>query len=227
MWKPPSSFLNSARESYRRAGFEVETIRIVTQPFPRYTAAMKRADAIALLRKLDELAAKSGFAPNIGTAMVGDGDDTAPLDLLAEALATTRLNASLAIAGEDGVHWRAIREAARLVKNVAARSPHGRGNLNFAVTAMVKPYGPFYPGAYHLGAGHTFAVGLEGASVVAGVLRNTASRARPRSSSRRRWAGTCGTPRTWPWDCGQERMDLCGHRPHARAVGRRLHRPRH
>jgi uncharacterized protein (UPF0210 family) len=64
-------FLKSARESYRRAGFEVETIRIVTQPFPRYTAAMKRADAIALLRKLDELAAKSGFAPNIGTAMVG------------------------------------------------------------------------------------------------------------------------------------------------------------
>jgi uncharacterized protein (UPF0210 family) len=65
---------------------------------------MNRADAIVLLRKLDELAAKSGFAPNIGTAMVGDGDDTAPLDLLAE---------------EDGVHWRAIREAARLVKNVA------------------------------------------------------------------------------------------------------------
>jgi uncharacterized protein (UPF0210 family) len=163
-------FLNAARESYRRAGFEVETIRIVTQPFPRYTAAMKRADAIALLRKLDELAAKSGFAPNIGTAMVGDGDDAAPLDLLAEALATTRLNASLVVAAEDGVHWRAIREAARLVKNVAARSPHGRGNLNFAVTAMVKPYGPFYPGAYHLGTGHTFAVGLEGAGVVAGIF---------------------------------------------------------
>jgi hypothetical protein len=65
---------------------------------------MKRADAIVLLRELDDLAAKSGFAPNIGTAMVGDGDDAAPLDLLAEALAATRLNASLVVAGEDGVH---------------------------------------------------------------------------------------------------------------------------
>ncbi|MGA2267390.1 MAG: DUF711 family protein [Bryobacteraceae bacterium] len=163
-------FLNSARDAYRLAGFEVETIRIVTQPFPRYTHGMKREDAIAFLRTLDEAAAQSGFAPNIGTAMVEDGDDASPLDLLAEALATSRLNASLVVAGEDGVHWRAIRESARLIKNVAARSPHGRGNFNFAVTAMVKPYGPFYPGAYHLGTGHTFAVGLEGANVVAGVF---------------------------------------------------------
>jgi len=35
---------------------------------------------------------------------------------------------------------------------------------------MVKPYGPFYPGAYHLGTGHTFAVGLEAANVVADVF---------------------------------------------------------
>jgi uncharacterized protein (UPF0210 family) len=57
-----------------------------------------------------------------------------------------------------------------MVKAVSAGSPHGGGNLNFAVTAMVKPYGPFYPGAYHLGTGHAFAVGLEGANVVADVF---------------------------------------------------------
>ena len=161
-------FLNTAREAYRGAGFEVETIRIVTQPFPQYTSGMKRDDAVRLLRQFEELAAKLGFAPNIGTAMVGDGD--ALPDFLAEALSTTRLNASLVVAGEDGIHWRAIREAARLIKNVAARSPHGRGNFNFAVTAMLKPYCPFYPGAYHLGGGRTFAVGLEGANVVADVF---------------------------------------------------------
>ena len=35
---------------------------------------------------------------------------------------------------------------------------------------MVKPYGPFYPGAWHNGPGKTFAVGLEGAVVVADVF---------------------------------------------------------
>jgi uncharacterized protein (UPF0210 family) len=163
-------FLNGAREAYRSAGFEVETVRIVTQPFTRYTAGMKRDEALTFLSRINELSAKMGFSPNIGTAMVGDGDDASSLDMLAQALSTTKLNASLVVAGEDGVHWRAIREAAKLIKNIAQRSSHGGGNFNFAVTAMVKPYGPFYPGAYHLGTGRTFAVGLEGANVVAGVF---------------------------------------------------------
>jgi uncharacterized protein (UPF0210 family) len=164
-------FLNTAREAYRGAGFEVETIRVVTQPFPKYTSGMKRPEALALVRKYSELGVKLGFAPNIGTAMVGDGDSAEPVDLLAEILSSgIKVNASLIVAAEDGIHWRAIRQAARMVKAVSAGSPHGGGNLNFAVTAMVKPYGPFYPGAYHLGTGHTFAVGLEGANVVADVF---------------------------------------------------------
>ena len=46
----------------------------------------------------------------------------------------------------------------------------GRGNLNFATAAMVKPYTPFYPAAWHDGPGKTFAVGLESANVVAEVF---------------------------------------------------------
>jgi uncharacterized protein (UPF0210 family) len=164
-------FLNTAREAYRGAGFEVETIRVVTQPFPKFTSGMKHPEAMALVRKYSELGARLGFSPNIGTAMVDDSDSAAPVDLLADILSSgIKVNASLIVAGEDGIHWRAIRVAAKMIKAVSARSPHGGGNLNFAVTAMVKPYGPFYPGAYHLGTGHTFAVGLEGANVVADVF---------------------------------------------------------
>ncbi len=163
-------FLDGARAAYRAAGFEVEGVRIVTQPFARYIGGMKRDDALTFLHKLDDLSTRLRFAPNIGAAMLSDADDTSLLDLLATAISETRLNASLVIAGEDGIHWRAIREAAKVIKNASQRSPHGRGNFNFAATAMVKPYGPFYPGAYHLGAGRTFAVGLEGAGVVAAVF---------------------------------------------------------
>jgi uncharacterized protein (UPF0210 family) len=164
-------FLNSTREAYRAAGFEVETIRVVTQPFPKWTAGLNRADALALVGKYVELGTKLGFTPNIGTAMVGDSDDAGPVDLLADILSTgIKTNASLIIAGEDGIHWRAIGLAAKMVKAVSVRSPHGGGNLNFAAAAMVKPYTPFYPAAYHLGTGHTFAVGLESANVVADVF---------------------------------------------------------
>jgi hypothetical protein len=102
--------------------------------------------------------------------MLKDGDPAEPLDVLAEILASTRINASLITAGADGIYWQNIREAAKLIKNVAAHSPNGRGNLNFATTSMLKPLTPFYPGGYHLGPGRTFAVGLEGANVVTDVF---------------------------------------------------------
>jgi uncharacterized protein len=163
-------FLNDARQAYTGAGFEVETIRIATQPFPRYTAGMTQADAVAFLEKLDALATRLHYSPSIGTAMIGDTDSTAAVDLLAAVLTHTKLNASLVVAGDDGIHWNGVRQAARLIKSLADHSQHGEGNFNFAAIAMLKPYGPFFPGAYHLGGGRTFAVGLEGASVVAEVF---------------------------------------------------------
>src|ERR1017187_8166889 len=101
-------FLNSAREAYRGAGFEVEGVRIVTQPFTQYIAGMKKDEALAFFHKLDELSTKLKYAPNIGTAMVGDRDDTSARDLLATVLATTRLNGSLSVAGEAGVVARTV-----------------------------------------------------------------------------------------------------------------------
>jgi uncharacterized protein (UPF0210 family) len=164
-------FLNGARDGYRAAGLEVETIRIATQPFPQYTRGLSRDAALTLLRHIDELGAKLGFTPAIGPAMLRDDDDTASVDLLADFLATPgKTNASLVTAAEDGIHWTAIRQAARLIRTVSRRSAHGQGNLNFAAIAMLKPHCPFYPGAYNLGGGKAFAIGLEGAGVVAEVF---------------------------------------------------------
>ena len=80
-------FLNAAREEYKAAGFEVETIRVVTQPLADYTKGMKHADALALLRKYGELAAKLGFSPNLGAVQLTDDDDRATVDLAIDAFA--------------------------------------------------------------------------------------------------------------------------------------------
>jgi uncharacterized protein (UPF0210 family) len=164
-------FLNTVRDSYRTAGWEVETIRIATQPFPQYTKGLSHDDALAVLRGIDALGGKLGFTPSIGPAMSNDNDSSAPVDLLIDFLSGPgRTNASLITAAEDGIHWNAIRQAARLVDTVSKRSVHGQGNLNFAAIAMLKPYGPFYPGAYHAGGSRAFSVGVEGAGVVAEVF---------------------------------------------------------
>jgi uncharacterized protein (UPF0210 family) len=166
-------FLSQVRESIKSAGYDVAGIRISTQPFPDYTNGLSRADALKLLRGIGDLAAKLQFAPNIGPAMSKDSDSTGPVDLLTEILATpgNSLNANIVTTSEDGIHWNAVRQAAHIIKMVGERSPHGQGNFNFAAIAMLKPYGPFYPGAWHPGGGpRSFAIGLEAANVVMDVF---------------------------------------------------------
>jgi len=168
-----ATFLSSVRDAVKAAGYDVAGIRISTQPFPDLTRGLSRADALALLRGINDQAAALRFAPNVGPAMVKDTDDTAPADLIAEVLSQpgNRLNANIIVAGDDGIHWNAVRQAARIIKRVGEQSAHGQGNFNFGATAMLKPYGPFYPGAWHPGGGpRTFAIGLEAANVVMDVF---------------------------------------------------------
>lgn len=166
------SFLNRVRTAIQSAGYDVSSIRISTQPFPDYTRGLSHADALNVLRGIEALAVKLKFAPNIGPAMITDSD-TASVGLLIDALSApgNRLSANIITASEDGIHWNAVQQAARVIHRVGELSPHGQGNFNFAAIAMVRPYGPFYPGAWHPAGGpRSFAIGLESANVVMDVF---------------------------------------------------------
>jgi uncharacterized protein len=166
--------LHEAQHDFEQQGYTVESVRITTQPLAELLRGQSDKEALAFLKALDELAAKENFLPNIGPAMLRDGDDPHTMQLLAQALSSLpQLNASAIIAGDDGIHWKVIREAARLVRYVADHSPHSQGTFNFAATAMLGPYGPFYPGAWHPGSGERLAIGFEGANVVQEVFART------------------------------------------------------
>lgn len=170
--------LRQAKRTVEAGGYPVETIRITTQPFRDYTRGLTRQDALRFFREYDALAIRESFAPNIGPAMLRDGDDPAQAQLLAEALSATKsLKASLAIAGEGGIQWKCVQAAASLVKFVAENSPGSASNFNFAATAMLAPHAPFFPGSYHLGEGRCFAIGTEGANTVDHVFAQTAGNA--------------------------------------------------
>ena len=163
--------LNAARDEFAKRGYQTQTVRIVTQPFAQLVAGLSEKDALAFLKKLDDLSLAKGFMPNVGPAMLHDTDDPAAMQLLAQVLATLpRLNASAVIADEDGIHWKTIRESARLVRYVTDHSARSQGNFLFTATAMLKPLGPFYPGAWHNGAGKQFSLGFEGANLVQDVF---------------------------------------------------------
>jgi len=164
-------FLAAAKDALNKAGFEGAGGRITTQPFPQYTKGMKNGDAVAFVAKLREAASKGRSGLNIGAAMVHDNDDPAAALLLIDILSRVSVNANLITADEQGIHWNAIRQAAKVIKGLSERSPHGDANFNFGAIAMMQPYGPYYPGSYHLGKGHAFAIAMEGAEGVGDVFQ--------------------------------------------------------
>jgi uncharacterized protein (UPF0210 family) len=167
--------LRAARAVLESREFAVESLRITTQPFPQWLQDVPRAEALATLRRMDELAVATPFELCIGPAMRHDDDDPAPAQLLGEALETARLlQANLLIAGSEGPHPRAMRAAAELVLHAAARSPRSQGPFNFTTLARVRSNSPFFPGSWHDGPGGEFAMGLESAGVVEEVFRRTA-----------------------------------------------------
>jgi uncharacterized protein len=163
--------LRDAKREFAQRGYEVESLRIVTQPLAELVQGQSDAEALAFLKALDDLSVKENFLPNVGPAMLRDADDSHPMQLLASALSTLpNIEGSAIIADEDGIHWQVIAASAQLVREVTDRSPHSQGNFNFTATAMLEPYGPFYPGAWHDGPGARLSIGFEGANVVQQVF---------------------------------------------------------
>jgi uncharacterized protein (UPF0210 family) len=166
------TMLKRARTIFESRGYQVQTIRIATQPFPEYTKGLTTGQAVAFFKEYDALAQKEKFAASIGPAMLNAGDSDSQAELLGEILSSTKsLSASLVVAGEDGVRWRAVGAAARVMKKLE-ETEHSQGNFRFAAIAMVPPLTPFFPAAYHTGFGHQFAIALESANVVAVAFKD-------------------------------------------------------
>lgn len=164
--------LRKAKAEFESRGYEVETVRLTTQPVSELVSGMTEEQALAFLKQLDELSVKENFLPNVGPAMLHDNDDPRSMHLVERALSTLpNIEASAIIADDAGIHWKTIRRTAELVKYVTEHSPRSQGNFNFTATAMLKPLGPFFPGSYHAGAGKQFAIGFEGADVVRDVFK--------------------------------------------------------
>ena len=162
------AFLRQAKAAIEKSGYEVQGVRITTQPFPEYIRGLSHDQVLAFFHDYDALAVKEGFDASIGPAMLADNDDPRHAELLGEILAGSKiLEGSVAIAGDDGIHWNVVRAAAKTMKYLEEHTPHSQGNFNFAAAALVPALTPFYPASWHSTPGKYFALGLQSANVVA------------------------------------------------------------
>lgn len=162
-----ANLTNAARARFEAAGYEVQTTRLATTPFPRLVPSCCDDSAIHLVRLLEREASSHGFTYiSFGPALPEFPESYRLIpSLLAE---TENAFFSGVISTTDGrVHLPAVHACAEIIASAATITPDGFTNLRFSAVANVPPSGPFFPSGYH-GPGEEpqFAIATEAADVV-------------------------------------------------------------
>lgn len=141
-------FLSTAKSAYESAGYEVQTVRLATIPFPKLLGE----------KYIDELPKFAGqFAQaiqdaGISYASLGPALPESPrsYQVIPEAIAASE-NIFFSGAMTDGekIHLAQVKACAEIIVKCAPLDPSGFANLRFAALANVKAGAPFFPAAYH------------------------------------------------------------------------------
>lgn len=171
----------NGRAAFTEAGWEVQTTRLATLPFPGWLDLSTPAVAVARARQLEAAAAAQGFDYlSIGPAHFSRLEDFA---IIPEIIAATKNTFGTAIMGEagPGVSLPAVRACGEIIARCATISPDGFANLRFAALANVGPYTPFFPAAYHGDEGMAFALAVECADAAVDAFTGAVSLAEGRA----------------------------------------------
>ena len=166
------AFLASTRPAFEAAGYQVQTARLATPPFPRLLNLSEREDAsqaqveaLSLAQAYEAAARHSGYDyVSLGPALP---DLPASYLLIPPLLAATQnafFSAMMTTSG-SGVSLPAVRLCAGIIHQAAAITPDGFTNLRFAALANVPPGAPFFPAAYHQGDQPVYALATEAADL--------------------------------------------------------------
>jgi uncharacterized protein (UPF0210 family) len=163
-------FLARATSAYEAAGYEVQTTRLATIPFPALLDGYLD-QTIPLAGSIEHIANELGIAyVSLGPAIP---DFPASYTIIPDAIAATEnIFFSGVIADQNGIHPDALRACAEIIVRCAPFEPNGFGNLYFAALANVPPGAPFFPAAYHQGDRPVFAIATEAADLAVSAFKD-------------------------------------------------------
>jgi uncharacterized protein (UPF0210 family) len=159
-----SKLLKDARVKFETLGFDVQTTRIATTPFPNLVKNLTLDSLLSILVPLEKSLLEKGFDyVSFGPALPEFPNS---YGMIPKLLAQTE-NAfySAVIAASHRVYFHAVKETGKIIRAAAPITPDGFTNLRFTALANVDPFGPFFPAAYHDGTEPAFALAIESADL--------------------------------------------------------------
>lgn len=170
-----ANFIAAARPAFEAAGYEVQSARLATVPFPYLIQSGAANQVVALAAELEKAVKPYGYEYiAIGPALP-ESPDT--YDLIPEVLAATKdvfVSGLLTVPG-GGVSLPAVQACAGVIERTAVLSPDGFANLRFGALANILPGGPFLPAAYHGKGRPAFAIATEAADLAVEAVSEATS----------------------------------------------------
>ena len=166
-------FLSEARSAYETAGYDVQTTRLATVPFPQLLGDKNIDELPKFAAELASVIQKAGIAyASLGPALP---EIPHSYEVIPDAIAASP---NIFFGGvmadmHRGINLAAIRACADVIVKCAGIEPNGFANLQFAALANVKAGAPFFPAAYHDSDEPAFAIATESANLAVQAFANT------------------------------------------------------
>lgn len=156
---------NQIKHHFERHGYEVQTVRLSTNPWESY--ASRKAELMQICELLQSFCPSQFDYFNIGPMSNVDHLDWAPmlfkrfpqLFTTADLCPNQSLDPTLAL------------KTAETIKKIAQIENQGFANLRFAGLCNVPARTPFYPASFHQGA-PSFGIGCENSDIIYNVFSN-------------------------------------------------------
>lgn len=175
-------FLRIAQPAFVAGGYEVQSTRLATVPFPTLLPGNKPGELCILAKELEIAAAEQGFAyVSLGPALP---ELMESYGMIPEALELTHnVFFSGSMTTSDGkLSLTAIRQCAETIVQASRISADGFTNMRFASLANVPAGSPFFPAAYHQGGSLSFALATEAADLAVTAFSQAATLEEARQS---------------------------------------------
>ena len=169
---PLAEFSREAKSAFEDAGYEVQTTRLATTPFPRWIKPMAQSRAVETAVAIEATAIAHGFGyVSLGPALPEVSESYTFIPDMLSGTKNVFFGAVIA-EGKRGILLEALRQSAQIITKVAVLEENGFANLRFAALANVPPGSPFFPAAYHRGGKNAFALATQAADLAVAAFTN-------------------------------------------------------
>ncbi|MBD3415395.1 MAG: DUF711 family protein [Candidatus Aminicenantes bacterium] len=158
--KQITDFTKRVQSEYTKQGYEVQTLRIVTQPWEEYVSSPSQIKK--WVQDFEQLSQSHGIHYfNIGTTCNAEN-----IPLIYDLIQLTSTGfCTVMVADQQRTDYVAARKTAELIKKLASVDKDGFTNLRFAAVFNTEAGSPFFPAAFHQGP-VSFGIGTENSDLV-------------------------------------------------------------